>query len=501
MNTKKYILCIKRIKFLMVTTVILSLSACGGSDSDSNAEGYVKLYNTTKNSPAIYLTIDEDFSTSDDDIEFTYNGVPYGSASNANIVDNGSYFYELAWQDGDSTDSSDLTVVYTDSIKINNDAIQLIVIGEDILAPSVTTYDIDIIDDEDDDTYDRFNFRVLNMHDDSEGIDVYLSKADETFNEANFIGSYSYQELSVNQKFDQDDYIFYITTPGSTEILFQSNDISFSYSSQYIIAIRENDGVGSSPYMLDKMSNSLIESFINTDSEAKLNAYNAIGKHDLLPDYQGEFSLYLNGIDDSPEIEALSLGVLSQPIELAKGDYSVDLVVGDGNEVLLKNHLLSLGENSHKTAFFYIDEVAVDDDGDGDVDEDGDGNIDEIQLDVHSLVVSNSSRTSIYDHEIKMVNLVDSTEFGAFTIYFVRSDETIESAFYKTAVSFANSELVYLKNNTYQVYVVAQDNSSEIILNAFELILDEESKEQFMVVEVDDTAPTGYKVSLFDQTI
>jgi hypothetical protein len=77
MNTKKYILCIKRIKFLMVTTVILSLSACGGSDSDSNAEGYVKLYNTTKNSPAIYLTIDEDFSTSDDDIEFTYNGVPY----------------------------------------------------------------------------------------------------------------------------------------------------------------------------------------------------------------------------------------------------------------------------------------------------------------------------------------------------------------------------------------------------------------------------------------
>jgi hypothetical protein len=193
--------------------------------------------------------------------------------------------------------------------------------------------------------------------------------------------------------------------------------------------------------------------------------------------------------------------VLSQPIELAKGDYSVDLVVGDGNELLLKNHLLSLGENSHKTAFFYIDEVAVDDDGDGDVDEDGDGNIDEIKLNVHSLVVSNSSRTSIYDHEIKMVNLVDSTDFGTFTIYFVRSDETIESAFYKKAVSFANSELVYLKNNTYQVYVVAKDNSSEIILNAFELVLDEESKEQFMVVEVDDTAPTGYKVSLFDQTI
>jgi hypothetical protein len=100
-----------------------------------------------------------------------------------------------------------------------------------------------------------------------------------------------------------------------------------------------------------------------------------------------------------------------------------------------------------------------------------------------------------------MINLVDSSEFSAFTIYFVRNAETIETAFYKKAVSFADSELLYLKNNTYQVYVVAKDNSSEIILNAFELILDEESKEQFMVVEVDNTAPTGYKVSLFDQII
>jgi hypothetical protein len=501
MNIEKYVFGMKQMKFLMVIVAIFNLSACGGSDSDSSAEGYVKLYNTANNSPAIYLTIDEDFSTSDDEIEFTYNGVPYGGASNTNTVDNGTYYYELAWQDGDSTDSSDLTVVYENSLKIDNDAIHFIVISEDILAPIVTTYDIAIIDDDDDDTYDRFNFRILNMHAGNESIDVYLSKADETFNEADFIGQYSYQELSVNQKFDQDDYIFYITSAGSSEILFQSNDISFSYSSQYVIAIRENTGVGTSPYVLDKMSNSSIESFIDADSEAKFNAYNAIGKHDLLPEYQGQFSLFLDGVDDSPDIDALSVGELSQPISLDKGDYSVALAIADESELLLKNHLLSLEENTHKTAFFYIDEVEVDDDNDGDVDENGDGIVDEIRLDVHSLVVSNSSRNSIYDHEIKIVNLVDSTDFGAFTIYFVRNDETIETAFYKKAVSFADSDSLYLKNNTYQVYVVAKDNSSDIILNAFELILDEESNEQFMIVEVDDTQPTGYKVSLIDQTI
>jgi hypothetical protein len=501
MNIQKHIRCINKTKLSIVIATVISLSACGGSDDDSSGEGYVKLYNTATNSPAIYLTVDEDFSTSDDDIEVTYSGVAYGSSSNTNTVENGNYFYELAWQDGDSTDSSDLTVVYEDGLEISDESIHLIVISEDILAPSVTTYDIDIIDDDDDVTYDLFNFRVLNMFADSAGIDVYLSQADETFNEADFIGQYAYQELSVNQKLDQDDYIFYITSAGSSEILFQSNEVSFSYSAQYVMAVRENTGVGASPYMLDKMSNSSIESFIDADSEAQFNAYNAISQHELLPEYEGMFSLYLNGVDDSPEIEDLSKGELSEPVVLAKGDYSLDMSITDEGDLLLKNHLLSLEENTHKTAFFYLDEVEVDDDNDGDVDENGDGVVDEIRLDVHSLVVSNSSRSSIYDHEIKMVNLVDSSEFGAFTIYFVRNDETIDTAFYQKAVSFADSDLIYLKNNTYQVYVVAKDNSSDIILNAFELTLDEDSKEQFMIVEVDDAQPTGYKVSLFDQTL
>jgi hypothetical protein len=499
MNIEKYMFGSKQIRVLITVAVVFNLSACGGSDDDSSAEGYVKLYNTANNSPAIYLTVDEDFSTSDDDVEVTYNGVPYGDASNTNTIVNGNYFYELSWQDGDSTDSSDLTVVYENGLKINKDAIHFIVISEDILAPSVTTYDIDIIDEEDDVTYDRFNFRILNMHANNEGIDVYLSQADESFNEAEFIGQYGYQALSDNQKFDHDDYIFYVTQAGSTEVLFQSNEINFSYSGQYVIAIRENTGVGSSPYVLDKMSNTLIETFIDADSEAQFNAYNAIKEHELLPDYQGTFSLHLNGVDDTPEVESLKMGELSEPVELDKGDYSVDMTIADDSDLLLKNHLLSLEENTHKTAFFYLDEVEVDDDNDGDVDENGDGIVDEIRLDVHSLVVSNSSRSSIHDHEIKMINLIDNTDFGAFTIYFVRSDETIDTALYKKTVSFADSGSLYLKNNTYQVYVVARDNSSDIILNSFELTLDEDSNEQFMVVETDDTSPTGYKVRMFDQ--
>lgn len=497
MKSEKHVHNIKNVKILLIITVILSLLGCGSSDSSDS--GYVKLYNTANNSPAIYLTIDEDFSTSDDDVEVTYSGVPYGEALYYSQVETGTYFFELAWQDGDSSDSTDLTTVHADNITISGDAIQLIVMSEDVLSPSVMTYNIDIIDEDDDITYDRFNFRVLNMHADSEGIDLYLSKADETFNEASLVGQYAYQELSENIKQDQDDYIFYITKAGNSQVLFQSQEIEFAYSGQYIMAIRENSGVGSSPYILDKVSNTYIESFVDYNAEAKFNAYNAIAPHELLPDYQNNFSLHVNGVDDSIAIENLSFGEVSQPVELAKGDYSIDVLMSGQDEPLLKNHLLSLAENNLETVFLYLDEVAVDDDNDGDVDEDGDGIIDELELNVHSLVVTNSGRSSIYDHEINMVNLVDTDDFSAVTVYFVRHDETIETATYSRSVNFASSNSLYLKNNTYQVYIVARDNSSDIILKAFELVLDEQSNEQFLVIETDESQATGYKVSLFDQ--
>jgi len=105
----------------------------------------VKLYNTANNSPAIYLTIDEDFATSDDDVEVTYSAVPYGDALSYRQVDTGTYSFELAWQDGGSSDSADLTTVYADNITVSGDTVQLIVMNEDVLSPSVMIYNIDII--------------------------------------------------------------------------------------------------------------------------------------------------------------------------------------------------------------------------------------------------------------------------------------------------------------------------------------------------------------------
>ena len=85
-------------------------------------------------------------------------------------------------------------------INIEDDEVTFVVLAEDVASPTVITYNIAIIDDDEDDDDDLFNLRVLNMHPYSAGIDVYMSESNETFNEAELVGEYTYTELSENQK-------------------------------------------------------------------------------------------------------------------------------------------------------------------------------------------------------------------------------------------------------------------------------------------------------------
>lgn len=489
------------IRYSVVTTLLVAISACESSDEDSSGTGYVKFYNAAKNAPAIHMTLDEDLTTSEDDeVEITYSAIAYGLAMSRSELIAQNYTMELAWQDGDSSERSELAMIHQSSLTIEEDTLHFVVLNEDVTAPNVTVYDIPIIDDDNDDSYDLFNFRILNLHQDHSTIDIYISKADETFNEAVLLGSYGYQQLSDNVKYDQGSFVFYITQAGEKTVLFQSDNIDYYYSAQYLMVVRESAGESNSPFVLDKIANASSTEFTDINAQAQFSLYNAIALNDLLQAYQGNVSLYVDQIDDTPEITSLAFGSLSEKLTLSNGDYGLNLLASEQGEALLSNHLLSLPENADKTVFVYADEINVDDDNDGDVDENGDGIVDQKDVNIFSLVIDNSVRESIYDHEIKIVNLVDNEDFSLINVYFVRSNETIATALNKRAVGFTEFDALYLKNNTYQVYVVAKQNSSDVILTSFELILDENSTDQFLVMEKSDLSPTGYKASLLTQS-
>ncbi len=472
-------------QLLLVTLSITGLAACGSDDSE-DSDGYIKLYNASPNAPAIYLTVDEDVDADpDDEVEITYSSVRFGESTTNKQIPANTYTVELAWQEEDSTARADLTLLSQEDVRIAGDNIHFVVFAGDIRAPQILSYEIPVIDDDEDDDLDLFNLRVLNITNEGETYDIYLSDSDETFNEAQLIGSFSPEELSENQKFEQSQYVFYATLAGETEVVYQSSEVTFIYTTQYVLSVRDNTGVGSAPIVLDLISGNTTTNLPDDDSEARVRFFNGMQASDLLPDYSGSVNIYASAASTDPEITDLSSNQFSVSLNKDNGDFSVRLVDASTNDKMFSNQLLSLPENTFKTIFYYIQEEAVDEDGDGNVDENDDGVVDAYKPILRTLESVNTDGSSIFEHQIKVVNLVDSQDFTRIKVYFVKSDEIISTAESNASVVFGNQQTLYLRNNTYQVFAVAEIDGTDIILTQDDLILDEDSDSLFLILTED----------------
>ena len=482
-------------------SVVLLTSVLGCSSDSEQKTGYIKFYNASPNAPEIFLTVDENLDDDDDDeVEVTYSGIEYTEVSGNNLLDTDTYFIELAWQDEESSDRSDLEIIYEDSVKITSDDIKFITLSGNITEPDVLIFDVEVIDDDDDDDDDLFNIRLLNLHDEYQSVDLYASLDNETFNEAEFLGNVNYHTLSDNLKLEQDQYIFYITLPGETDILYTSVDQSYSVVSQYVIVIRDNTGVGSSDFTIDSIGTNGITELQDVNSEAEFGFYNAISIDDYLPGYEGEIDIEVSiGDETAVFIDDLAKGQFSESTLTDNGDYAYDVSNSADGETYISDALLSLEENADSTIFLYGRKDAIDDDEDGVVDENEDGIVDDYEIVVKSLALTKSSSSSIYSHGIQVVNLADSDDFSRVTFYFVLNDEIIETADNLLSVLQENSGSLTLLNNTYDIYAVATIDGTETVLDSMELILDESSQELYLIFEQDINASSGYQMLLVNQ--
>ncbi|WP_299266746.1 hypothetical protein [uncultured Psychrosphaera sp.] len=490
----------RRLPLILTMSISLALAGCD-SDSDNNT-GYMQFYNLSATAPDIYLNVDQEDDDDFDDI--TYSGVAFTGITGRLEFDTDSYDLEFSWQD--EYNSSDLEVILEQELTVKNDIVHFMVMTGDVNSPEITTYSLDVRDDDelDDDSDDElFNIRLLNMYAD-DSVDLYYSESDETFEEAVLISQAAYKEMSENQKYEQDDVIFYATLANSDDVVFESTDISFSYAGEYIMVIRENTGTGSSPFVLDVVSTSSSTEYSDVNSESEYRVYNGIVENALLSvdtDYTDSLDFY---IDESLVFSGLLFGEYSDIINTSSGDFGMTLKTPSGDQIGdNNNYLLSLTENTSSTIFFYLLEEAVDEDNDGDVDENNDGDVDGYEYTINSLVVENSQSESIYSHEVKVINLIDEDEiadnFDYIQVYFVKSDETIENADQSIGAVFATPSSITLLNNTYNVKVIGAQGSSDILMSSQTLTLDEDSKSKYLILEKDDSTVTGYKMTFTNQ--
>ncbi|WP_133406656.1 hypothetical protein [Parashewanella tropica] len=480
-------------KSVLITGCILGLSACG-SDSGSGSgskpatdKGYVKFYNASETAPEVFLTIDENPNSSKDDhFERTYSGVEYSKAGINHDIPVRKHTYELAWQDGTSTKRDDLKLFNKGEVKAEKGKIKLLVLTNTIDAPQVEKYTIDVINTDQDKKDKVFDIRALNLYSNSNNYELHVSKGNETFKEATKVATVAYKGLSDSKKLKYDDYVFYITEAGKTDVVYQSEKVTHKHTSQYVMVIRKNTGSGSSPVTLDRVAGSSTVEYVDHDAEAKYKVYNGIQKIDLLPDYNSSVDFFLGSVDDTPDVANLMLGKRSESIKHAKGDYGVDITNAGTKKTILKNHLLSLEKNSNKTIFLYVDEI--------------NGENDKKDHKVNTLIVKNDRSLSLYDQKLALLNLVDSDDFSQARFYFVRSDETIDTAKLNKTVRFGENESINLINNSYKVYAIASQNSSRLVLASFDLTINKDSKEQFLVLEKDADSSTGYIIRVLKRS-
>jgi hypothetical protein len=102
----------------------------------------------------------------------------------------------------------------------------------------------------------------------------------------------------------------------------------------------------------------------------------------------------------------------------------------------------------------------------------------------------------IYVHQVQAANL--SPDFFEIDLYFVRKDETIETAEYRLlGLGYADSRNLTLLSDYYQLLTVYDDNSdTAVVLDRTELIGLNEEANCIITIEKTQNSPTGYKISL-----
>ncbi|WP_448548521.1 DUF4397 domain-containing protein [Thalassotalea fusca] len=471
MHTESLRLSLISVKQLTLSVITMGLLAgCNSSDSDGSNAGYIKMYNASVNSPAVQMVIDD----------YTYPDVNYAEATSYYELASDDYTVEVQWQ----SDEDSFETIFEQSVDIKNDNTQLMVVSGDFNAPKLTVYQYEDESPDDDDN-EEYTFRWLNLHTTGENIDVYISDEHETFAQATLISSLSHELMTDSFYNDLGKYKFYITLSGQQEVLFESEEVNFAYQSQYIMVVRDNTGPGDSLYSIDKLSKSAsIERLDDIYATAELRVYNGAKA-------SASIDLYLEQFGDSPVFSNVQLSNFSDTMSLAFGDYSMHVKEHTSNEEFINNHLLTLTANSDKTVFFYTDYPE-----DDDSDDDSDSDTPELPT-VMSLTVDNSNRVSIYDHQINVINFIQ--EHTLLDIFFVRSDETIETAQYKLTNQNDNVGQIVLPNNTYRVFVTTMEEGSQLLLAQTEFSLDENSGDLFIVTEQDDEYGTDFSVVVTKQ--
>lgn len=449
---------------LPVLTVLmaLGLTACGGSDDDNSGtfpDAYLQFYNGSDNS-ALTSMREADGGG--------FGSASYGDSTSLFNVDGGDLDLEFFRTDSDDQELiiQELTVNMQDGRKT------LVMMSGDFANPTFTPHQF-----EREELEDHFRLFAIALVSDQSSYDLYMSDAGAPFEAANLLGTINYegfQELTYwdgdddSDDFDEGDYTVYLTAPGSSEVIFESPTVDFAFATEYVMVIRGTTGAVEGDVQVDLVLNSSsVTSLADTDATAQFRIYNSLNG-------DATMDVTLDGNDDNGTSLNIASNTITDFTEVEFGDYRLSATSSADANLTFNNRLVTLNQGESKAIVLYQEE-------DGDL---------------TSLSFSESTLPQEFDKEVFAVNLVP--DFADVDLYFVRNDETIESArFLISSIDFGESKSLTLPSDFYELVAVFDDNEdTQVLLDRTAITGINEDQNYIISIELDESSPTGYKIQL-----
>ncbi len=450
-----------KLSYSLLTAVLaLGLSACGGSDDDNAdfPDSYLQFYNGSPNSAVTSLReVDEG----------VIGSASYGDSTALFTRDAGDVDLEFF-----RTDSDDQEVIVDErTINLRDGQKSLIVLSGDFSTPSFNEY-----------TYQReelenhFRLFALGLVE-GQSFDLYMSDSGAPFTAANQLGTVSFdgfEELvywdgdSDSDDFDEGEYTVYLTTPGSQDVIFESPTINFAFATEYVLAVRSTSGAIQNEVEVDLIINSSqVSNFADVDADSQFRLYNSLDAEELTVEFDG------NNDNSAPD-QIVAANTITPFTEIEFGDYRLSAVGNTDSSLNFNNRLVTLNQGESKAIVVY---------------QDADGSL-------TSLSFEESNLPQVFDKQVQAVNLVP--DFIDVDLYFVRKDETIESAeFLISSIDFGENKTLSLPSDFYELVAVFDDNEdTQVLLDRTELLGINEEENYIVTIEKTDDSPTGFKVSL-----
>ncbi|MDP4534767.1 hypothetical protein Q3O60_00990 [Alkalimonas collagenimarina] len=426
-------------------TLLSGLVACGSSsDSDEDqpdySQSYVQFYHGANSQEPVRLQLNDSQPTQ----------LTLGQASSLRTLESSEHEFSL-------TTVHSQQVLLEDNLVSKSGYKHLLILAEEAGEPSL----LEVQFDRNITLEQQFMLTLTNLSQQFPELDIYLGKADEGFDNAEFVEQLSLMEIAYPaEKLERGHYTIFLTEPGQQDVLFQSQSFHYQYSSTYSLIIRDQQGPLPEQLIADVVLNTgSTDQLLHRYAPAQFRLYNNVQPVEILLDQES--------------LLTLNQHEFSSYVALSQGDYQLSVNDHEANP-LLNNQLLSLQQGQSKVVVLFQDSAG----------------------ETRNLQYTEANRPQIHQHDVTVMNL--NHTYDELNLYFVRAHETIQDAHYKVQkLEIGDQQQIRLPANQVSLALTAiTSQGNELLLDKTAPMTLQQGQHYLISLEHDPASPNDVKLRI-----